>query len=165
MPSPMRNVNNDPSWFNYHEGSMMNVRGVHEKSIVIAPIVPNGTRVEITRQQTKKGEVKWLVSWRKTLHDPFRKVPGSAVFTQEDLVRAFKLSNQSNGGSDKLRQRFKADAAEERKYIRRGEYLNIPSAGTGKDNDHNISIFLANSGIGNALRDLINQYDAHVSNK
>ncbi|MEK7514477.1 MAG: hypothetical protein AAB587_01510 [Patescibacteria group bacterium] len=157
-PYPMGELKKGPKWWNRHQGIMLNVRELSDGKLVIAPILPSEARVEITRQSDAGGG-RWLVSWERIVHNPYRKVTGSAIFTDEDLTGAFKLSLGSSGGSsDKLRRRFKADFAEEGKYIRRGDFLNIPGPGTGEDNDPNVSILLGTQIVG-AVLDLINGND------
>jgi hypothetical protein len=154
----MRQLKKEPDWWNFHQGSKMNVRPVDDGKLVIAPILPNGARIEITRH-SKKGENGWLVAWERIVQEPYRKITDSAFFKDEELMGAFKISIGSTGGSSEiLRKRFEADFAEEGKYIRCGNYLNIPRPGTGEDNDPNVSILLSPDII-NAVLDLINGND------
>lgn len=58
------------------------------------------------------------------------------------LAAAFGLSDESGDFGDWLIERYRADSAEQRLWIRYGNQLNIPGPGTGHDGDPNISIEL-----------------------
>ncbi len=96
----------------------------------------------------------WSVFW-EIIFAPNSKVEGNILFTAKELKIAFGLSDDENSKSGQwLIDRYGADVAEQGKYIRRGDFLNIPGPGTGNDGDPNVSIHLDNE-IKNAIRDLL----------
>lgn len=90
---------------------------------------------------TCAGTGKYVVLW-EVIHSPAERASGSVVFTKDQLRAAFGLSDLSGDFGGWLIDRFGASSAEQGKYIRWNDYLNIPCPGTGNDGDPNISIFL-----------------------
>lgn len=83
----------------------------------------------------------WFLHWEID-HGGGSQVKGTAFLHNECLKAAFGLVKKTSGYSDILRQKFRADCAEIGEYIRTGNYLNIPSPGSGADGDPNISVYI-----------------------
>jgi len=84
----------------------------------------------------------WLVDWKVRHNGPGEQASGQVVFTTGELRAAFGLSAESGQFGDELIERFGGESAEQGKYIRWMNYLNIPCPGTGNDGDPNVSIHL-----------------------
>jgi hypothetical protein len=88
----------------------------------------------------------WNVSWEIN-HDCLAKVAGSFVMNSGKLWSAFVEESK-----DPAFTQYQGH------WYRRGEFLNIPCPGTGRDGDPNLSILLNNE-IFWAVRNLIMAYD------
>ena len=77
-------------------------------------------------------------------------------FTRDDVRSAFGLIDDSGKYGKWLIDRYGAEAAEQMKYIRWGNFLNIPCPGTGNYGDPNISIKI-NGDIQLTVAELISQ--------
>jgi len=83
----------------------------------------------------------WFVNWEIIQCRPIQEISsGRRWFTIDDLRSAFGISDYSGKYARWLIDRYGAEVAEQMKYIRWHEYLNIPCPGTGNDGDPNISI-------------------------
>ena len=86
---------------------------------------------------------QWLADWTVVQFGPTEEmVKGRRVFTVADLQNAFGLDEGSGPSGESLIKLYGADVAEQMKYIRWKEFLNIPCPGTGNDGDPNISILI-----------------------
>ncbi len=94
---------------------------------------------KITRRGLLNG-AGWCVLWALR-HEPESESFGSRVFNSAELRAAFHLVEETSPPS-RLALRFDADVAVQGKFIRCGQFLNIPGPGTGHDGDVNISIFV-----------------------
>ncbi len=143
-----------PIWYHHH-GGKMSIELFDQKNKVL---IIGGNAAKIILQKAspmfpnmKGWFVDWLVIYFKPCHE---KACGRSRFNKETLAAAFGLSESSGENSDWLIKRFGADSAEQGKYIRWENFLNIPCPGTGNDGDPNVSIYL-NDEIRNAVRRLL----------
>lgn len=104
----------------------------------------------------------WLVKWRI---QHYGELLGSAVFTDEELRRAFNLPVDHHPHFQifpVMGERYGADDGIPGKFIRWKEYLNIPGPGTGWDGDPNISIKLTPE-ITNAVQQVLDGNRKHIA--
>lgn len=129
-----------PNWCHHHGVKMRITRiNLHNHEVVIAG---STAKVTITKSPYSQFDA-WFVEWEIVQSTAYREeVRGRIRFSSDDLAEAFGLSESSGKNGGWLRDRFQADCAEQGKYIRRGDFLNIPCPGTGNDGDPNISICL-----------------------
>ena len=131
-----------PIWCHHH-GSKMRVEKLdQEKHILI--IAGSAAKVVITKASTLKTKAEgWFVDWEVVQYVPYDEVvQGRRQFSDEELAAAFGLTNDSGEFGQFIIDRFGGDSAEQGKYIRWREYLNIPCPGIGHDGDPNVSIHL-----------------------
>lgn len=130
-----------PKWW-HPNGIKMEVRSsnLKRRSFVLAS---SGAILKFTRipPKEKGGEAKWFVEW-KICMSTLEEVTGTAIFTKEDMTAAFGLepSVQTPGHSRHLLDHYVADCANQGRFIRKGDCLNIPCPGTGHNGDPNISV-------------------------
>lgn len=101
----------------------------------------------------------WFVDWEVAQFTPNDEgAHGRVHFDNEDLAAAFGLTDSigKEGYGQWLIDRFGGDSANQGKYIRWRNYLNIPCPGTGHDGDPNVSIHLDDT-MRNAARKLLGQ--------
>lgn len=131
-----------PHWFHSH-GVKMGVQHLDMRRHLLV-IGASAARVVIRKASSlhPHGE-GWFVDWKVVQCAPSQEgTRGRCHFSNWDLGRAFGLSEGSGAYGDWLIQQFRADSAEQGKYIRQGKFLNIPGPGTGHDGDPNISIYI-----------------------
>lgn len=140
-----------PIWWHHHGFKMGVVQFSKRQRFLV--IGRNAASVKITPAALTVDE-GWWVEW-EVVQSQQEKVNGRTVFTSDELRAAFGLSQESGVLSDWLIERFGADCASQKKFIRWQEYLNIPCPGTGHDGDPNVSISIDNKEIQNAIRELL----------
>jgi hypothetical protein len=97
----------------------------------------------------------WYIDWEVVQCKPTQSgTKGRTWFNDEDLKAAFCLSDSTGKFGDWILERFGGDSANQGRYIRWKEYLNIPGPGTGHDGDSNISIYV-DEDIQNAVHHLL----------
>lgn len=129
-----REVLDIPSWWHSH-GDKMSVRSFAPKIHLV--IAGSAATLTIKRAPPEVGDGMWHVSWRvvQFAPEPFtEEVWGRRIFTGEELLLAFGRPN-SDGPSSLHEER-------QGKFIRLGNFLNIPCPGTGHDGDPNVSVYL-----------------------
>jgi hypothetical protein len=128
-----------PAWCHHHGSKMRVSKGpeTNSRSVVISG---SAAWLEIFRFPVTTG-ASWRVEW-KIAFSQDSKAGGCISMTTEELRAAFGLSNMSGHFGDWLIECYGADAAEQGKFIRWGNFLNIPGPGTGHDGDPNISIHI-----------------------
>lgn len=89
----------------------------------------------------------WTVLWEVHHTDHYYPgadhVQGLTHFNHQEYVAAFGLADTiPDEGGVRLVDRYHATSAALGKFIRQGDFLNIPGPGTGEDVDANLSIFL-----------------------
>jgi len=97
----------------------------------------SATRVCVTPEETSSG--LWRIGW-ELRHSSVEVAHGCVVFSADHLRAAFGLSDESGEYGQPLIDRYGGDSAEHHRYIRWGDFLNIPCPGTGSDGDPNMSI-------------------------
>jgi hypothetical protein len=134
--------NGHPIWWHHH-GRKMEVSEQTDDRLIIKS---NAARLTIQKASpifpdeplTKD---HWFVDWQVVQCRPIQElVSGRRWLTRDDLRSAFGIIDDSGKYGKWLIDRYGADAAEQMKYIRWHEFLNIPCPGTGNDGDPNISI-------------------------
>ena len=95
----------------------------------------------------------WFVEWEIT-HGPWSTSSGRVIMDRNELEAAFGLSEETGKDGNWLLERYGGDSAVQGKFMRSGNYLNIPCPGTGHDGDPNISIELSDN-IRDAVRQLL----------
>jgi len=143
-----------PIWY-HHYGSKMLVEQLNLQNRVLV-ISGSAAKVIIRRASSVYPDAKgWFVDWEVVHYKPYEVgVHGRFQFNDEDIAAAFGLSESSGKYGDWLIKRFGADSAEQGKYIRWKNFLNVPCPGTGHDGDPNVSICLDEE-IQNAVRQLL----------
>ena len=132
-----------PIWCHYH-GSKMIVKKKLDQQNCVLVISGSAAKVTIRKASSVYPDAKgWFVDWEVVQHRPYEVgVRGRSWFNDKDIAAAFGLSESSGKYGNWLIERFGADSAEQGKYIRWKNFLNIPCPGTGSDGDPNISIYL-----------------------
>ncbi|MBL7022215.1 hypothetical protein ISR92_02785 [Patescibacteria group bacterium] len=136
---PELGVVGQPVWHHYHSRKMT---VVEERKDFLA-ISGSAAFIEIFLNPAATSNLfKWFVRW-KINQFVVMEVTGQRLFSDQDLKAAFGLSDVSGEHGEWIISRFGADVAEQTKYIRWKEYLNIPCPGTGGDGDPNVSVYLS----------------------
>ncbi len=107
-------------------------------------VVINGSAAEVKVRPYFQREWEkewWIVEWQ-IKHSPYEYVQGSVVFDSALLEQAFGLSNDSHDLGDEVLKLHGGTSAFPARFIRYGNYLNIPGPGSGHDGDPNVSIEL-----------------------
>jgi hypothetical protein len=131
-----------PIWYHHH-GSKMRVVEFDEKAhrLVIA-----GSAAKITirpGQEVQEGGNGWVVDWEVIWHFAYDEAArGHRQFSGHELAAAFGLTDDSGDFGQWVIDRYGAHSAQQGKYIRWNEFLNIPCPGTGHDGDPNVSIHI-----------------------
>ncbi|MBI4119168.1 MAG: hypothetical protein HY452_02815 [Parcubacteria group bacterium] len=143
-----------PIWCHHH-GAKMRVSQFDQQNRILT-ISGSAARVTIRKASLVYRDVEgWFVDWKVIQLSPYRVgARGRSQFNDEDLAAAFGLSENSGKFGDWLIEQFGADSAEQGKYIRWRNFLNIPCPGTGQDGDPNVSIHLDDE-IRNAVQQLL----------
>jgi len=142
-----------PAWFNRngHKMQLQKINIARDKKELY--IVGGSSALLSIKQFNRPSGRAWLIEWM-LIKSITEKVNGQVVFDYDDLSAAFGLSNYSSDLGDWVIAEFGATSAQQGKYIRAKDYLNIPCAGTGQDGDPNISIEL-DIEIKDAIRQLL----------
>ena len=111
------------------------------------------TEDDIERLKNEKIEEGWFVDW-EVIYSLNEKTTGRIRLLVDELKVAFRLSESQRCFGKWLIDKYNASSAEQGKYIRRGDFLNIPCPGTGHDGDPNISIEIDDE-IREAVRQLL----------
>lgn len=143
-----------PIWCHHHS-SKMRVEQFDKRNRVLV-ISGSAAKVRIRKASSVYPDAKgWFIDWEVIQSQPYKEgVRGRSRFNDDDLAAAFGLSESSGKFGDWLIEQFGADAANQGKYIRWKNFLNIPCPGTGHDGDPNVSILLDEE-IQNAVRQLL----------
>lgn len=139
-----------PVWCHHHCTKMR--ASQFNKILHLLVIEGSAAIVRITRRAITADE-GWFVDW-EIVQTQQEKVRGRVIFTSDELRAAFGLSENSGRFGGWLIEQFGADCAEQGKYIRWKNFLNIPCPGTGHDGDPNVSIRL-NEEIQDTVRQLL----------
>lgn len=133
-----------PSWWSA-KGINMKVDGVvleRGKHPIVNIAIGSAARVFICQCDSRRGDfdVQYHINHCDGSHSS-----GSIVMSRADLARAFGLINGygvgfSHSGAGLLEMGYELDAASQGKYVRLGNYLNIPHPGTGLVGDPNVSV-------------------------
>lgn len=138
-----------PIWWHHH-GSKMKLESLI-KSDSLLLISGSAAHIGIVRKADLNSN--WWVEW-EVVQSPGAKVNGSIVLSPDELRAAFGLSEESGDFGDWLLAEYGGDSAEQGKFIRWKNFLNIPCPGTGHDGDPNVSVEL-DEDIQNAVRQLL----------
>ena len=143
-----------PIWCHHH-GSKMRVEQLDQQNHILV-ISGSAAKVTIRKASSVYPDAKgWFVDWKVVQYKPYDEgACGRSQFNDEDISAAFGLSESSGKFGEWLIKQFGADSAEQGKYIRWKNFLNIPCPGTGHDGDPNVSIHLDEE-IQNAVRQLL----------
>ena len=135
-----------PSWW-LAKGINMKVDGAvleRGKPMLVNVAVGSAAKVFICQCDSRRGDfdVQYHINHCDGSHSS-----GSVVMSHADLARAFGLVNGfghgfSHGGAALRDMGYELDAASQGKYVRLGDYLNIPHPGTGLVGDPNVSVQL-----------------------
>ncbi len=131
---PVMGGHGGPSWWNSH-GRKLTVKSYDVDQGVI--LEASAARLQI--HPITDYPDAWQVIWR-VKYSPSSWVEGRIEFLTEELEAAFGLSELSGYSGDWLISNYGADAAQQGKFIRYQEFLNIANPGTGHDGDLNISV-------------------------
>lgn len=137
----IRHMGFGPDWWNHH-GTGMRVTRYSEGHRLLV-IEGSAAKLIISQVDHEHGSSKdgkrWYVDWevRQSRQEYAR---GRIIAHAEELEAAFGVSSKSGYFGNHLLQRFGGDAAQQRTFIRWGNFLNIPGPGTAHDGDPNISI-------------------------
>lgn len=124
-----------PDWCNTHCYKMKPTLNLSKKILLIH----SGTSaltITLAEMEFIKG---WFVDWH-IIHTPWSKSGGRIIMESMELKSAFGLTGESGDDGKWLLESYGGDSAAQGKYIRWGNYLNIPCPGTSHDGDPNISI-------------------------
>ena len=146
-----------PDWCHLH-GSKIDVEKL---DLTTNQLVLSGSAAKLTiikcSELFSKHFNEWIVDWKVVQCVPYQEETNGRVrFSKEELEAAFMLSDKTGIFGDWIIERYGAHSAEQGKYIRWMNYLNIPCPGTGHDGDPNISIHITEE-IQEAVKKLINQ--------
>lgn len=139
IPNPVK----VPDWYRYIQGENVVWRGftkanTPEKTLLLGT---GGVTVKIyPDKEIECQQIGWLVEYT-IQHSLYSSNSGILWFSTDDLKTAFGFSSEcvSQMGQT-LVNRYGGDVAALGKYIRAGDYLNIPGPGHGFDDDPNLSI-------------------------
>ena len=142
--TPSVNIAHYPTW--YHPGGdKVLIKGHHgittrNRELVIGSNSLNMTIAKNLHAQDK-GRCEWLIKYKMS-HALIRTyLEGLIIMTTQDLETAFGLSGDCDADDGQgILDVCGGDVAKEGKYIRYGEFLNIPGPGHGWDGDANVSI-------------------------
>ena len=143
-----------PVWYHGH-GLRMRVEQLDRQNRILI-ISGSAAKVVIRKASLVHPNAQgWFVDWEVVQFAPYKEgVRGRTHFYDKELMAAFGTSNDSGWSGDRLIKEFGADSAEQGKYIRWKNFLNIPCPGTGNDGDPNVSIYLDEE-IQKAVRQLL----------
>lgn len=139
-----------PNWWHARG---LKMRFIPEESNLIDKVVIRGSAAElkITYAGTIRRHIdlsipeqhEWNIDWTVRQCNPTQeKTNGRVRFDKETILAAFGSDLSTPEWSAWLIDRFGGTCAEQGKFIRYQNFLNIPCPGTGSDGDPNISIDL-----------------------
>lgn len=124
-----------PDWWHSH-GTKMHLND--ELSRVGEKVVISGSAAQLSIVSfEERFELDWRIKHTREAYSA-----GNVIFDQGMLEGAFGISDDSGPDDEELLRFFGGTAGSSEKYIRFGDFLNIPNPGTGHDGDYNISIEL-----------------------
>ena len=127
-----------PKWF--HGNGDMKLAVLDESSRT-AVISGDSAKLTIKPAQSilpcKSG---WAVEWEVPTHQSPNERWGRGYFDDFDLAAAFGLSNSPGEFAQSSLREYAPDSADPGKYIRKGEFLNIPCPDTGFNSNTNVSV-------------------------
>lgn len=140
IPRPA--VDSIPSWWHHH-GSKINFFSIADFDGKYEKITfgSNTARVDIYPDREEKCKrLGWIVEYR-IQHTAEGFTVGTIWMSLQDLKTAFGLSDHCDAEwGQHVLDRFGGDVAYQGKYIRSGNYLNLPGPGHAYDGDPNMSI-------------------------
>ena len=139
-----------PDWYHNHGGKMQ----VKASSVLNDFLVIQGSAAEVLI--TKKNLHGCLVEWKIRHGGIENSVSGKVIFSRDEVLIAFGFfdCNLDAFEGDWLLKRFGGTVAQQCKYIRYKQFLNIPGPGTGSDGDPNVSIEITEE-IKKAIKELL----------
>lgn len=138
-----------PNWW-CERGGKMKVESLENHQLML-----KGSAATLIISPANEPPYIWKVEWEviHTRHQSWSR--GQTLWTIEMLQAAFGLRSRITGDfGDWMIERFGADAAEQREFIRWETFLNIPGPGTGHQGDPNISIRITEE-IQEAVKELL----------
>ncbi len=141
-----------PQWF--HGGGGMKLAAFDQGS---RTVVISGGAAKLTvrpAQSVAPSESGWAVEWEITGNLSPSERWGRGYLDDFDLAAAFGLSASRGEFGDSHLAKYAPDSADPGKYIRTGEFLNIPCPDTGFNNNQNVSIRITGE-IQDAIREII----------
>ncbi len=144
-----------PDWWVGHGDKMVPDKPDFERNMLV---IRNGEVATLTIQLADVPD-EWRLIWE--VHHIDGSVRGQTQVTSKELEVAFGLkevrfSEQPAEMAD-FANRYGAHASVQGRFIRFGNYLNIPHPGAGAQGDPNISVFISNE-----IRDAVRQLLASV---
>ncbi|MDD4290128.1 MAG: hypothetical protein PHH83_02510 [Patescibacteria group bacterium] len=143
--TPRQKTGGFPVWWHHH-GFKMRAEPLDKEKCIL---VISGSAAKITIKNILSEYPNysfgdgWLVDWEVHQWTPLGlKTIGRRQFNNEELLAAFGISSESGDTGGWLIEEFGAESAQQGKYIRWKEYLNIPCPGTGHDGDPNVSVYI-----------------------
>jgi|SRR3989344_1448729 len=144
-----------PDWWHHH-GSKMHLKESSLPKDIIG-ISGSAAHVVIKGASAIRSLVKgWFVSW-VVRHSFYESSEGQVWFDDKELASAFGIIEESGRFGQWIIDRYGGEVAEQGKFIRWKNYLNIPCPGTGHDGDPNVSIELDDE-IKKAVHILLGQF-------
>lgn len=146
-----------PQWWHHHGTKM---RGEYNPADGTVTITGSAAKLFIYPKSQQGSSKMWVVCWI-VIFSFDSKVEGKLSFTTEQLCAAFGVETEKPFEAhfgQWLIDRYGADYAEQGKFIRQGDYLNIPGPGTSNDGDPNVSVMLDDD-ITKAIKDLVERQD------
>lgn len=138
-----------PSWFNPHGQRVWRIN----KPPKHRHLTLNSNTVEIRITQKGQPQLReWRVEWDIAYASYDDIVSGHVIMTTEQLEAAFGVTNNTSPHRGML-DRYGAYCAWPRKFVRRGDYLNLSRPGTQHKGDRNASIII-NQHVSAAARQL-----------
>ena len=154
-----------PVWWHGH-GTKMQVEmlDLEERRLVLSG---SAAKVTVTKSSSIDPEYQrhWMVNWNVIQSVPDKEgAQGGVLFSRGELAAAFMLTNDPEDSAfgnarypsygEWVVDDFGGDSAAQGRFIRWGEFLNIPCPGTGHDGDPNVSV-LVDEAMKEAIRSLL----------
>lgn len=141
-----------PIWFHHHGTKVTYIGFNHanapERTMLLKSSV---VKIEIYPNRPGTGYIVFYV----ITQSPETNNTGQIWMDKEDLEAAFGMRSTCEAfGGQWLADKYGADVAHQGKYIRYGNFLNIPSPGTGSDGDPNVSLHVDEK-MREAIKDII----------
>lgn len=137
-----------PIWCHHH-GSRMAVKELDLKKLLLV-IASSTAEVRIEGSEVNGFKIQFNIVFSRGYG-----VVGIVYMKIGDLLSAFGLQDEIGIYGQGLLDNYGGDCANQGKYIRYKDFLNIPGPGTGHDGDPNISIHLDDE-IKDAVQKLLN---------